>query len=102
VFLFFVHVALAIAQEAYEKSATGTTPLERVRAALLGRERGYLASTIPEVTAYERIGLVALAHGVLPVRAGRPGFPRTQRADPRLRTPRLSTPWTRGGRPPHH
>jgi hypothetical protein len=61
VFLFFVHVALGIAQESFKKAATGTTPLERVRAVFLGRQRGYLASTIPEVTSYERIGLIALS-----------------------------------------
>jgi hypothetical protein len=65
VFLFFVHVALGIAQDSFQKAATGTTPIERVRAVFLGRKRGYLGSIRQDATAYERIGLAALGTGFL-------------------------------------
>ncbi|MEV7627774.1 hypothetical protein [Actinoplanes sp. NPDC089786] len=65
VFLFFVHVALNIAQSSFQQAATGTTPAERVRAVFLGRERGYLGSTPNDANAYERIGLAALRIGFL-------------------------------------
>jgi hypothetical protein len=64
VFLFFIHVALGIAQESFKKAATGTAPVERVRAVFLGRRRGYLGSTREDATAYERIGLIALGTGM--------------------------------------